>query len=952
MLEYSTDLFDAATAERLAAQLVTVLEALAASPGQRLSGIALVSEAERERPNRTAAAVPEACLHELFEAQADRTPDAVAVRCGGRSLTYAELDRRANGLARRLIQRGAGPGVLVGVCLPRSADAVVALLAVLKAGSGYLPLDPAYPPRRLQYMTADSGAALLLTEVEDEPGSRERQARRARPGDVAYVIYTSGSTGDPKGVVVEHRSVVNLVTWARRALGAAAAAPWTVFHSLSFDYSVWELFAPLSHGGTAVIVPQDLREPADFVALLARERIAVLSVTPSGFGMLTSDQAPWRSADLALAAVVFGGEELRPGHVPDWFHALVPGGITNMYGITEVTVHATAAPVTPGHPVAIGSPLANAALYLLDEHLQPVPPGVTGEIHIGGGGLARGYLNRPALTAQRFIPNPYGPGRLYRTGDYARYRNGALEFAGRRDRQVKIRGYRIELAEIEAALGGDAVVTAADGKLTAYTRTPVNHDHLRATLPAHMIPATFITIDTWPLTPNGKINHNALPAVPAVPETSGFAAPATAVERALAQVWEEVLGVDRVGLRENFFALGGDSITAIHTVARARRAGLVISAKDLFASPTVEELAAKVRGTDYDTDLAEPGPVPLTPIQAWFFGLNPAKPDHWNQSALVRCPETLDAARLRVALDALVARHDALRLRFEGPRQWLAAAAPPVVVTTADAASFEAAAARAQASLNLRHGRLLTAIVCGDQVLLIVHHLVVDAVSWRILVEDLQALYDHRPPAPSTISFARWARRSPGAPVTPQPTVHGVLRSSTYAADGRLVNHNDLVAALRRALRAGFYVEGHGRDDAADLARTVGWFTTINPITAPDPSAGTASVALNYQGRPIPPAEGAWRIVSGGLGGNRAPENGRPYAVELNVAHADDGRLVLRFDHMREQGEIDALAAAVIKELWAETEGPRGYAPEDFPQADLSADELARTIARLQGRTS
>ena len=379
VFEYSTDLFDTPTIERFAAHLITVLEAFAADPRQRLSCIALVSEAERERANHTATAVPDACLHELFETQADRTPGAIAVRYGDQSITYAELDRRANHLARHLIRRGVGPGVLVGVRLPRSLDTVIALLAVLKAGGGYLPLDPAYPPRRLEYMLTDSAAAVLITELDDQPGPCERPGRRASPCDIAYVIYTSGSTGQPKGVIVEHRSVANLITWAGHAIGDAVAAPWTVFHSFSFDYSVWETFVPLSHGGTAVIVPADLRDPAEFVGLLTREHIAVLSITPSGFRMLTSDDTPWRGAALALVTVVFGGEALEPRHIPAWFHTLLPGGIANMYGITEITVHATIAPVTAGQPITIGHPIANTRLYLLDEHLQPVPPAPPGK---------------------------------------------------------------------------------------------------------------------------------------------------------------------------------------------------------------------------------------------------------------------------------------------------------------------------------------------------------------------------------------------------------------------------------------------------------------------------------------------------------------------------------------------------------------------------------------------
>ena len=769
VLEYSTDLFDASAINRFSAHLITVLEAFAADPRQRLSCIALVSEAERERANHTTVPVPGTCLHELFEAQADRTPDGIAVRYGGRSITYAELDRRANRLAHHLIQRGVGPGVLVGVRLPRSLDTVIALLAILKAGGGYLPLDPAYPPRRLEYMLTDSCAAMVLTELDDQLGPCGRPGRRASPSDTAYVIYTSGSTGQPKGVIVEHHSVVNLITWAGHALGDAVAAPWTVFHSFSFDYSVWETFVPLSHGGTAVIVPADLRDPADFVGLLAREHVAVLSITPSGFRMLTGDETPWRGAALALATVVFGGEALQPHHIPAWFHTLLPGGITNMYGITEITVHATTAPVTAGQPITIGHPITNTRLYLLDEHLQPVPPGAIGEIHIAGAGLARGYHNRPALTAQRFIPNPYGPGRLYRTGDYARYRGSTLEFVGRRDRQVKIRGYRIELPEIEAALG-DAIVIDRDGTLTAYTRNPIDQDQLRATLPDHMIPATFIHIDTWPLTANGKIDHTALPA----PTHEQHRPAGTQAAELVAEQMAAVLGLAVVGVDANFFALGGDSMLATRLVARLRQTtGVELTLRRVFEAPTARGIAAALAKS----------PVTVTPIPArgggggrmsfaqerlWLVDQLGVAGGAYNVPRVWRLRGELDVARLERALRRIVARHEVLRARFE-----LAAGMPEMVVDDAGDlplrivdGGYDVLAEEARQPFLLAQEPPLRALlvrVGPDHHLLALtmHHIVCDGWSVGVMERELSVLYAGGELAALPVQysdFVRWER--------------------------------------------------------------------------------------------------------------------------------------------------------------------------------------------------
>jgi amino acid adenylation domain-containing protein len=949
VIEYDTDLFDRSTIERFARDLIGVCEQFAHDPTARASTIAIGATEITQRTRHTRLDTPDRCIHQLIEDQTDRTPHAPAVRDRGTTTTYRELDERANALAHHLTAHGARPGTLVAIRLERSTDLVTALLATLKSGAGYLPLDPRHPAERAAAILRDARPVTtvdLTTPLHQLPPA-PRPANSAHPTDTAYVIYTSGSTGTPKGVVIEHRNVTNLLHWARHHLGPATTAPWTAFHSYSFDYSVWETFTPLAHGGTTVIVPDDTRDPATYVELLSHEHIAVASLTPSAFRMLTADPDPWHTHPLNLHTIVFGGEALETHHIPSWFHHLTDAALTNMYGITETTVHATAAPVHPHQQPTLGHPIANTGLHLLDHHLTPVPDGTIGEIHLTGAGLARGYLNQPALTAERFIPNPFGPGRLYRTGDLARYRNGDLEYIGRRDRQIKLRGYRIELAEIEHALG-DAHVTVHNGQLTAYTRTPHHPHHLRTLLPDHMIPTTTITIDHWPLTPNGKIDHTALPHPTT---TTTPTRPPTALEADLVTaVVADVLGGP--GRREqgraddDFFALGGDSITAIHLVSRAGRLGHSLSARDVFEAPTVAGLAARVTDIGPGTAMAAQGPVPLTPIQSWFFGLDIAQPDHWNQSVSIEAGEELDPQRIEQALQRLVERHDALRLRFRGHEQSLQQIGPVIVCAAATPEDLDAAVAAAQASLDLAAGRVLAAVYCDDRLVLIAHHLVVDAISWGIVVEDLQCLYDGTPLPPASLPFATWARRGHSTPVTPQPNHQGVVRTMVRTADLDPVQATDLVEVLAEVLGEPFDVEGHGRDADEDLTRTVGWFTTITR-GAGDPDE-VAKVVLNHAGRELPPREGAWRIAASAPAGNRAPANGRPYEVEILAGRRADGTFVLRVDHLRDPGDIERLVDAVLAGLAARRETDR-YRPIDFPAAGLTADELGRALDRLLG---
>ncbi|WHT22386.1 amino acid adenylation domain-containing protein [Crossiella sp. CA-258035] len=631
-LEYATALFDASTIRRLIGHFTQLLTSIAARPAVRVSALDLLTAPERAQllgPWAGAARTfPAAeCLHEVFQAQVRRDPEATALRHHGRHLTYARLNARANRLAHALRARGAGPDHLVGVCLDRGPELVVALLAVLKSGAGYLPLDPAAPADRLAYLLEDAEVSLAVTDTAlpgvtclpvDQPGHPDTDPENlAAPDNLAYVIYTSGSTGRPKGVQVSHANVVRLLRACEPDFGFGPTDVWTLFHSYAFDFSVWELWGALLHGGTAVVVPYEVsRSPQDFLDLLVREQVTVLNQTPSAFRGLVEavTQAGLPADALALRTVVFGGEALDVTELAPWFDRFGDQRpeLVNMYGITETTVHVTYRPIGRADldgelRSPVGGALRDLRLYVLDEELNPVPIGVPGQVHVSGPGLARGYLGKPALTADRFGPDPYAttPGaRMYRTGDLARYRaDGDLEFLGRADNQVKIRGHRIEPGEIEAALSthpsvDKALVLAHRSRLVAYlTGRPAAvtelREHLGRTLPAYMVPALFVPVADFPLTVNGKIDHAALPD----PDThrgqdsAERVAPRNPVEQVIAETWAEVLGVPEVGVRDNFFTLGGDSIRAIRVIGALRPRGIDLSVQNLLLHQTVEELA-------------------------------------------------------------------------------------------------------------------------------------------------------------------------------------------------------------------------------------------------------------------------------------------------------------------------------------------------------------------------
>jgi len=641
--DYNADLFDGPTLRRWLSHYETLLRGVVARPDDIVERLPLLTTDEcTALESATAASTfpADRCLHERFEKQAQIAPERVAASCEGASLTYGELDRRANALAHELRSLGVSPGVLVGLRAERSLDLVVGILGILKAGGAYLPLDPAYPKERVEFMLADSHVRVVVTETDfasdfegggrelvllDRERAEEAQgpAAGATPSDLAYVIYTSGSTGKPKGVLITHYNVTRLFDATEDWFHFTEDDVWTLFHSYAFDFSVWELWGALLYGGRLVVVPYWVsRSPEDFRELLEREGVSVLNQTPSAFRQLI--QADAHSGPPALSElryVIFGGEALELQSLRPWFERYGDERpkLVNMYGITETTVHVTYRPISLYDLEAdagsvIGVPIPDLKVQLLDQQGALVPIGVPGELYVGGAGVSRGYLERPELTAERFVPDPAaadGSSRLYRTGDLGRrLESGDLEYLGRIDDQVKLRGFRIELGEIEAVLGEHPAVSecvvfiredvASDKRLVAYV---VSEDagvieelktHVRTQLPEYMVPAHFLLLPTLPLTPNGKVDRKALPAPDPGASTAGtpHVAPRTPTESQIAAIWAEALGIASPGVHDDFFDLGGHSLMAAQIVTAIRSAFHVDAAvRHLLAKPTIAGLA-------------------------------------------------------------------------------------------------------------------------------------------------------------------------------------------------------------------------------------------------------------------------------------------------------------------------------------------------------------------------
>ncbi|MET8091479.1 amino acid adenylation domain-containing protein [Micromonospora sp. NPDC005220] len=984
---YRPDLLDREQIEAVAERFLTVLRAFAAGPDRLAATVDLLTPAERRLVltewSDGGPGIPDGSVTERFEAWVTARPGATALVAEDQELTYAELGARVDRLAGWLREQGAGPEQFVAIRLPRTADLIVAMLAVLKSGAAYVPIDPALPADRIAYLLHDANPLLVLTEEELARAARSG-APAAVPGVVrhpdhpAYVIYTSGSTGRPKGVVVPGGGMANLVDAIVGQMGLTSDDRLTAVSTVGFDITVMEIFMPLVSGGTVVLAAADtVKDPEGLGALLTRTGTTALAAPPSLWHVL-AETVPQALRGLRKLT---GGEALAS----DLARRLVTldGLVLNLYGPTEITVAATGTEIDGAAPVTIGGPIAGARVYVLDPALRPVPPGVPGELYIAGIGVTRGYHGRRGLTAERFVPDPYGPAgtRMYRSGDLVRWTGaGQLDYLGRTDFQVKLRGFRIELGEIEEVLSGHADVGRAvasvhefrpgDRRLVAHVMPAegravdpaVLREHAAAALPGYMVPTAFVILNELPLNPNGKVDRKALPA----PELGGgelSREPRNATEATLCRLFAEVLGLEQADVAESFFTLGGDSISSLQLVSRARQAGLRFSPRDVFTHRTPEALAAAVLAGQEAAEPARPeatasdavGDVPLTPIMHWVRERGGAI-DQFNQTMSLPVPAGAGLGTVTSALQAVLDHHDALRMRLERLGEdfgWSLEISPPGTVPAADcvhhvdAAALIAAGsteaeldrravaevAAAQSRLNPATGAMVRCVWfdAGPQtpgrLTVVAHHLVVDGVSWRILLPDLQAALEAgtagRPVVlePVGTSFREWARRLTDLAAAPDrmrelPLWRGILDGSDTPLTDRPVDAkrdtfgtaaqlsvqlpvkltapllgripalfhaeiNDvLLAALSLAVldwrrRTGrgddpevlIDLEGHGREeiaDGVDLARTVGWFTSLYPLRlvpgeTPDdelwsggPAVGRAVKRIKEQRRVLP----------------------------------------------------------------------------------------------------
>jgi amino acid adenylation domain-containing protein/thioester reductase-like protein/non-ribosomal peptide synthase protein (TIGR01720 family) len=823
-VQFRTDVFESATVETLVERLQRVLLIMTDDPAAALSSVDLLDDGERARldgwGNRVVLTQPEPTrlsIPEGFAAQVARTPDALALTCDGRSITYHELDEASNRLAHLLSGMGAGPGRTVALLFPRCSEAIVAMLAVLKSGAAYMPIDPALPAARVGFMLDDAAPVAAITTagltdrlaeydvpviVVDDPRIHTYPCTalpKPAADDIAYLIYTSGTTGVPKGVAIAHHNVMQLfkINGFFEARAAAKPVPFAVtqWHSYCFDVSVREIWGALFFGGRLVVVPEAVAaSPTEFNELVANiGQVTVLSQTPSAVGMLSPE-------GLAGAALMVGGEACSADVVDQW----APGRVLiNIYGPTETTVYvATTRPLTAGTGVPpIGTPVSGAVLFVLDGALRRVPPGVVGELYVAGRGVGVGYWRRGGLTASRFVACPFGaPGiRMYRTGDLVRWRaDGQLDYLGRADEQVKVRGYRIELGEVQSALAASDGVHQAvaivredrpgDKRLVGYVTGTTDPAGVRASLadhlPAYMVPAAVVAVEALPLTVNGKLDARALPA-PDYQDADRYRAPSTVVEEILAGIYAQVLGLERVGVEDPFFDLGGDSILAMQVVARAREAGVSCRPRDIFVEQTVARVAHVAAFTDGAAGVVDEGvgDVLATPIMHWLQGIE-GPVEHFNQTMLLQAPDGTTEHDVVVVLQALMDRHAALRLRVDadarsdtsgayarsGRRNWKLSVPEPGSVDasgfvhTVDVMSDEALV-HARARLDPVAGMMLSALWVANtrQLVVFIHHLAIDGVSWRILLGDLNTAWSqHRGgrevllPTVGT-SFQRWA---------------------------------------------------------------------------------------------------------------------------------------------------------------------------------------------------
>jgi amino acid adenylation domain-containing protein/non-ribosomal peptide synthase protein (TIGR01720 family) len=961
--EYNTDLFNAATIQQMIGNFLTLLEEIVASPQQQIDMIPVLTDYEQKHLlvewNNTYKKYPQdLCIHQLIEGQAARTPDRIAVVFEDVQLTYEEVNQKANQLACLLSKKNIAKGNYVPVLMEKSLELLISHLAIMKTGAAFVPMDAKWPLERIKEILSELNSPVVLVGQEQSNCAALAECSwivvdETKLSDVAlnldismsvddpiYTIFTSGSTGKPKGAINQHRGIVNRFFNMNDRYGCQENDVILFTSNHLFDASVWQLFWPLINGARTVIpAPTFGFDLNQIVTLIAKEQVTITDFVPSVFNILVDYISSDRKLHCqlnSLRQLLIGGEAMSSKAIYQFKSYFPSVGITNTYGPTETSIGVIFHEVSPQftEPIPIGKPLNNVYALILDKHLNLLPIGVAGELYLGGQCVGLGYLNNDTVTQSVFITNPFieiDSKLLYKTGDLARYLpDGTIEFLGRIDNQVKIRGIRIELGEIEAVLmqhssvKHTAVVLKEDQsgnkRLVSYvvanqkqelTNTILRH-FLKEKLPEYMVPSVFLMLDSFPLTPNGKIDWRSLPS-PDFSKTGledDFVSPRTDTEEILSKLWAEVLGLETVGINNNFFELGGDSILSIQVVARANQAGLLFTPKQLFQHQTIAELASVVSETPQiqaEQGLIT-GQIPLTPIQHWFFAENPPEPHHYNQSVLLEVLSDLIPELLELTLQQCLAHHDALRLKFvpstSGWQQVNASVdeIPVVSLTVVDLADLsanrqlseiEASAAELQTSLDLLNGSIFKAVLFQlgqdkpGRLLLVIHHLAIDGVSWRILLEDLATVYQQLSEGRTvqlphkTTSFQDWSYRlaeygksenidrewnywlnRPAAntslPVDyslPQATntVDSAAQVSVSLSEQQTrallqevppIYNTQINDVLLAALWQTFFqwtgersllidLESHGREELfpeVDLSRTIGWFTAVFPV--------------------------------------------------------------------------------------------------------------------------
>jgi amino acid adenylation domain-containing protein/non-ribosomal peptide synthase protein (TIGR01720 family) len=1027
-ISYSADLFEESTVDQIGQRLSRLMEAFVSKPDGPIGLVDILGEAERTQLrafNDTTETRPETTLAAMVEKQVDRTPDAIAVEFHDEQLTYAELNARANHLAGKLRELGVGPEKTVGMHWERSLEMVVGLVAVEKSGGAFVPLEPSWPRRRIAEVCAGARlAAILSGEKHDEPvrdlgvpvvhidlnqSTSDNLDVPIEPEGLAYVIYTSGSTGTPKGAMIRHRAITHRLQWQGEMLGFGPGDAALFKAPLGFDISINEVFLPLATGGKLVIAEPAGERDIDYLLSLIERHNVTFTYLPSSILDLLLQIETFSVKAQSLRHVWCGGEVLTP-ELFQRFRASSDAVMYHGYGPAEATIGVSHVVYRDRNAVrgavSIGKPNGNTQLHVLDKHLLPAPVGVPGELYAGGVYLGRGYLNDPQRTADHFIANPFGPpgSRLYRTGDLARWQpDGSLEFLGRADNQIKIRGMRVELEEIEAVLEQHegirrAVVLARDDRpgLVGYCLAPELdrvREWLRGRLPQHMVPQRFVFLDEFPLLPSGKVNRRALPALE--PEQSTTRLPVTETENVLCGLMAELLKLPEVGAEDNFFTLGGDSILSIRFVSKARAAGLGISPRQVFECQTAAALARVVETAPVVSHADGVGEVPLTPIMRWWVETGH---DKMCQSALLNVPPPFAPDAFEQVLQDILDHHDLLRARLgDGvlhvpPRGSVRAAD---VLERVSGPYTPEKYAEAVAALDPAAGSMVRAVWFEQgRLLLVVHHLVVDGVSWRILAEDLAeswtARASSRPPAlaPVPTSFRTWAHATRLSAVKATftalnavkvPFTAGRLEVEAYGVWGK----EQLVAALGVALGepATVALEGHGREEhllpGADLSRTVGWFTTVYPIELDTPREPRAAlkqvkaqlsgipdngigyglrseltdapepeIGFNYLGR-FDITDGYWVPVP-----EKLPADERQHRpLEINVVTEDgpDGpvlKATWSWTDRFTRTEVDRIAQAWVKALSDLAGEDTGLTPSDVPLVSLNQGQLDKLAAK------